>query len=135
MRTISREPLSLSCGNFNVQMTPCTECYKDVNFIVDVAALRILLQEIVLTILFVIAFRLSILSLVEIREIRVHFIMLCCPSFLCHSSFCRSRFTNMICKDSSMSRYVDKAIAVTASAPLDPRDAHFFFSSQAGRMH
>jgi hypothetical protein len=32
-------------------MTPCTECYKDANFIVDVAALRILLKEIALTIL------------------------------------------------------------------------------------
>ena len=38
-----------SCGNIEVKMTPCSQCYKDANFLVDLEKLRILLQDIVLT--------------------------------------------------------------------------------------
>jgi hypothetical protein len=38
-----------SCGNYQVEMTPCTSCYKDANFIVDLKALKILLQNLLLT--------------------------------------------------------------------------------------
>jgi hypothetical protein len=45
----NRSDDAMSCGNYEVHMTPCTECYKDANFIVDLDALRTLFKKSELT--------------------------------------------------------------------------------------